>query len=139
MKSEYYKNILPFNENERGVDQFGWTPQSVITPTKSSKNNWEHAYLTAYEEKRGVCERLPNGLMMSEFHAGLCENLVHYWSMVGDTIVDPFAGRLTRAFVSQSLGRQYFGYDVSPTTVEKVRHELKEHDLDAVIHEEDGC
>ena len=47
-------------------------------------------------------------------------------------------GRLTRAFVSQSLGRQYFGY-VSPTTVEKVRHELKEHDLDAVIHEEDGC
>ena len=32
--------------------------------TKSSKNNWEHAYLTAYEEKRGVCERLPNGLMM---------------------------------------------------------------------------
>ena len=84
MKSEYYKNILPFNENERVVDQFGWTPQSVITPTKSSKNNWEHAYLTAYEEKRGVCERLPNGLMMSEFHAGLCENLVHYWSMVGD-------------------------------------------------------
>ena len=77
--------------------------------------------------------------MMSEFHAGLAENLIHYWSMVGDTIVDPFAGRLTRAFVSQSLGRQYFGYDVSPTTVEKVRHELKEHDLDAVIHEEDGC
>ena len=51
MKSEYYKNILPFNENERVVDQFGWTPQSVITPTKSSKNNWEHAYLTAYEKR----------------------------------------------------------------------------------------
>ena len=51
MKSEYYKNILPFNENERVVDQFGWTPQSVITPSKSSKSNWEDAYLTAYEEK----------------------------------------------------------------------------------------
>tara|TARA_B100000963_G_scaffold195085_2_gene169828 strand:- start:76344 stop:77225 length:882 start_codon:yes stop_codon:yes gene_type:complete len=139
MKSEYYKNILPFNENERVVDQFGWSPQSVITPTKSSKNNWEDAYLTAYEEKRGICERLPNGLMMSEFHAGLAENLIHYWSMVGDTIVDPFAGRLTRAFVSQSLGRQYFGYDVSPMTVQKVREELKRHELDAVIHEEDGC
>ena len=54
---------------------------------------------------------------------------------MGIQIVDLYT-RLTRAFVSQSLGRQYFGYDVSPTTVEKVRHELKEHDLDAVIHEE---
>ena len=139
MKSEYYKNILPWNENERVIDQFGWNPQSVITPTKSSKNNWDDAYLTAYEEKRGVCPRLPNGLMMSEFHAGLCENIVHYWSMVGDTIVDPFAGRLTRAFVSQTLGRNYYGYDVSPETVKRVRHELDRHELGATIYEEDGC
>jgi DNA modification methylase len=139
MKSEYYKNILPWNENERVIDQFGWNPQSVITPTKSSKNNWDDAYLTAYEEKRGVCPRLPNGLMMSEFHAGLCENIVHYWSMVGDTIVDPFAGRLTRAFVSQSLGREYHGYDVSSETVDRVRHELDRHELGATIYKEDGC
>ena len=139
MKSEYYKNILPWNENERVIDQFGWNPQSVITPTKSSKNNWDDAYLTAYEEKRGVCPRLPNGLMMSEFHAGLCENIVHYWSMVGDTIVDPFAGRLTRALVSQTLGRNYYGYDVSPETVKRVRHELDRHELGATIYEEDGC
>lgn len=139
MKSEYYKNILPFNENERVVDQFGWTPLSVITPTKSSKKNWKDAYLTAFEEKRGVCERLPNGLMMSEFHAGLCENLIHYWSMVGDIIVDPFAGRMTRAFVSATLGREYYGYDVSPTTVSKVREELERHNLNAKIFEDDGC
>lgn len=141
MKSEYYKNILPFNENERVVDQFGWTPLSVITPTKSSKSNWEDAYLTAYEEKRGECPRLPNGLMMSEFHAGLCENIVHYWSMVGDTIVDPFAGRMTRAFVSASLGRDYVGYDVSPTTVSKVKEEMSRHSFDGWydIIEGDGC
>lgn len=141
MKSEYYKNILPWNENERVIDQFGWNPQSVITPTKSSKNNWDNAYLTAYEEKRGVCPRLPNGLMMSEFHAGLCENIVHYWSMVGDTIVDPFAGRMTRAFVSASLGREYYGYDVSSETVEKVREEMSRHDFDGHydIIESDGC
>ena len=77
--------------------------------------------------------------MMSEFHAGLCENIVHYWSMVGDTIVDPFAGRLTRAFVSQSLGRNYYGYDVSSETVDRVRHELNRHNLGATIYEEDGC
>ena len=139
MKSEYYKNVLPWNENERVIDQFGWNPQSVITPTKSSKNNWDDAYLTAYEEKRGVCPRLPNGLMMSEFHAGLCENIIHYWSMVGDVVVDPFAGRLTRAFISQTLGREYYGYDVSPETVERVRHELDRHNLGATIYEEDGC
>ena len=141
MKSEYYKNILPWNENERVIDQFGWNPQSVITPTKSSKNNWDDAYLTAYEEKRGVCPRLPNGLMMSEFHAGLCENIVHYWSMVGDTIVDPFAGRMTRAFVSASLGRNYYGYDVSSETVGKVREEMGRHSFDGDydIIESDGC
>ena len=140
MKSEYYKNILPFNENERVVDQFGWTPLSVITPTKSSKNNWSDAYLTAYEEKRGECPRLPNGLMMSEFHAGLCENIIHYWSMVGDTVVDPFAGRLTRAFITGSLGRDYVGYDVSPTTVSRVNEELKRHGItNAEVLEADGC
>ena len=45
--------------------------------------------------------------------------------MVGDTIVDPFAGRMTRAFVSVSLGRNYYGYGVSPTTVNKVKEEWK--------------
>ena len=144
MKSEYYKNILPWNENERVIDQFGWNIQSVITPTASSKSNWDDAYLPAWESKRQIYEtaaenRLPKGVLMSEFHAGLCENIVHYWSMVGDTIVDPFAGRLTRAFVSQSLGRNYYGYDVSPETVKKVRHELDRHELGATIYEEDGC
>ena len=76
---------------------------------------------------------------MSEFHAGLCENIIHYWSMVGDVVVDPFAGRLTRAFISQTLGREYYGYDVSPETVERVRHELDRHNLGATIYEEDGC
>jgi DNA modification methylase len=144
MKSEYYKNILPWNENERVIDQFGWNIQSVITPTASSKSNWDDAYLPAWESKRQIYEtaaenRLPKGVLMSEFHAGLCENIVHYWSMVGDTIVDPFAGRLTRAFVSQTLGRNYYGYDVSPETVKKVRHELDRHELGATIYEEDGC
>lgn len=146
MKSEHYKNILPWNEKEMVTNQFGWNPISVITPTASSKNNWEDAYLTAYEIKRSTYSTAKengsfngDGLMMSEFHAGLCENIVHYWSMVGDTIVDPFAGRLTRAFVSQSLGRDYYGYDVSPETVKKVRHELDRHELGATIYEEDGC
>ena len=146
MKSEHYKNILPWNEKEMVTNQFGWNPISVITPTASSKRNWEDAYLTAYEIKRSNYSTAKennsfngDGLMMSEFHAGLCENIVHYWSMVGDTIVDPFAGRLTRAFVSQSLGREYHGYDVSSETVKKVRHELDRHELDATIYEEDGC
>jgi len=144
VKSEYYKNILPWNENEMVIDQFGWNIQSIITPTASSKNDWSDAYLPSWESKRQIYDtaaenRLPKGVLMSEFHAGLCENIVHYWSMVGDTIVDPFAGRLTRAFVSQSLGRNYYGYDVSSETVDRVRHELDRHELGATIYEEDGC
>tara|TARA_X000001036_G_C20657490_1_gene797588 strand:+ start:82 stop:729 length:648 start_codon:yes stop_codon:yes gene_type:complete len=61
--------------------------------------------------------------------------------MVGDTIVDPFAGRMTRAFVSASLGRDYYGYDVSSETVGKVREEMGRHDFDGHydIIESDGC
>ena len=29
MKSEYYKGVLPWNESERVIDQFGWNPQSI--------------------------------------------------------------------------------------------------------------
>ena len=52
--------------------------------------------------------------------------------LVGDTIVDPFAGRMTRAYISASLGRDYVGYDVSPTTVSKVKEENKKIENDII-------
>ena len=139
-----YNKVLPFKDDERVIDQFGWTLTSVIKPTKASKKKWKDAYLENTEQRRSDDAEYLSGLKFSEFHAGLCEGIVHYWSMVGGKIVDPFAGRLTRAFVSASLGRSYEGYDVSPTTVKNVNEHLDKHYLrtgisGAIVKEGDGC
>lgn len=136
-----YKKILPMVDDEKVIDQFGWLPLSVIEPSKKSKSKWKHAYLNdGISEKRRSedSEYLP-GLGFSEFHAGLTEDIIHYWSTVDGVIVDPFAGRLTRAFVTSKLGRQYHGYDISPTTVNRVRKHLDSFEIDATIYLENGC
>ena len=134
-----YKQLLPFNPNEKVLDQFGWNPVSIIKPTKHSKAQWDKAYLNTTELRRSDdAEYLP-GLKFSEFHAGLTENIIHYWSMKGATVVDPFAGRLTRAYVTSSLGRKYIGYDVVERTLEESREVLDKEGLDATLHLSDGC
>jgi len=136
-----YKQILPFHDDSKVVDQFGWLPLSVVEPTKDSKARWDTAYIPQIEaeHRRGDdAEYLP-GLGFSEFHAGLCENIVKYWSMRGAKIVDPFRGRATRAVVSTTLGRQYEGYDISPSTHTRVTDHIKALGLNATLHLSDGC
>ena len=111
-----YKKVLPLIDTEKVVDQIGWLPLSVIEPSRKSKVKWKNAYLNdGLSEKRRSedSEYLP-GLGFSEFHAGLTEDIIHYWSTVDSVVVDPFAGRVTRAFVSSKLGRKYYGYDIAP-------------------------
>ena len=136
-----YKKILPLKDDEKVIDQFGWLPLSVIEPDRKSKKKWKHAYLDdGIEEKRRSdnTEYLP-GLGFSEFHAGLTENILMYWSMDNSVIVDPFAGRLTRAYISSKMGRKYYGYDISPTTVNRVREHLNKHNVSATLYCDDGC
>ena len=136
-----YSNILPLDENKKVVDQFGWLPLSVIEPTRASKKKWKDAYLDdgIVETKRSDQADWLAGLVFSEFHAGLTEDIIHYWSTLDSVVVDPFAGRLTRAFVTSELGRKYYGYDISPTTVDRVKSHLQKHNVDATIYNEDGC
>jgi len=134
-----YTQLLPFNPNERVIDQFGWNPLSIVRPEKSSKSDWSKAYLNTIELRRSEETKYLPGLKFSEFHAGLAENVIHYWSMKGATVVDPFAGRLTRAFVTSSLGRNYIGYDVVKRTVDESMEVLNREKLDATIHWSDGC
>ena len=136
-----YKKILPLKDTEKVVDQVGWLPLSVIEPSRKSKVKWKKAYLNdGLSEKRRSddSEYLP-GLGFSEFHAGLTENILHYWSVVDSVVVDPFAGRATRAFVSSKLGRKYYGYDIAPKTVERVKKHLDSYNIDATIYLENGC
>lgn len=135
-----YKSILPFHENAKVADQFGWLPLSIVDPTKDSKAKWEHAYIEQIEEEKrrsDDSEYLP-GLGMSEFHAGLCETIVKYWSLPGSHIVDPFMGRATRAVVSTALNRTYEGYEISPNTHKRVTEHMKEIGLSANLYLDDG-
>ncbi len=136
-----YKKILPLDDNEKVVDQFGWLPVSIIEPERQSKKQWKNAYLNdgIKEQRRSDDAKYLSGLGFSEFHAGLTEDILSYWSVVDSVVVDPFAGRLTRAFVSSKLGRKYYGYDIAPNTVKRVNQHLTKHNLDATIYLDDGC
>ena len=136
-----YKKVLPFSDDMKVKDQFGWLPLSVVEPDKASKIKWKDAYLDdgMKEKRRSDDAKYLPGLGFSEFHAGMTENMLMYWSMDNSVVVDPFSGRLTRAFISSKMGRKYYGYDISPTTVKRVKVHLEQHDSDATIYCDDGC
>ena len=55
---------------------------------------------------------------ISTFDPFLCEILVRWFSRVGDTVFDPFAGGHVRGAVSAILGRDYVGIELNPLQVE---------------------
>jgi DNA modification methylase len=114
--------VLPIREDINVKDQFGFLPLSIIKPTKQSKVKWKQAYFNDGEiDVRKVNGGYVKGAgggpqKMSEFHAGLAENIIRYWSLPGSKVVDPFAGRATRAVVTTQLERDYYGYEITPNT-----------------------
>jgi len=138
MKS--YKQVLPIRDDCRIDEQFGWLPMSILEPTKESKASWTEAYLDDGENesrRSDDVEYLP-GLKFSEFHAGVAEQILRYWSMKGSVVVDPFAGRATRAVVASKMGRQYEGYEISPTTYKRVTEHFKKLGVSPKLYNNDG-
>ena len=141
MEKKTFSKVLPLKDNEKVVTQVGWLPLSVIEPPRQTKKIWKNAYLNdgLDEQRRSDDAKYLSGLWFSEFHAGLTEDVLHYWSVVGSVVVDPFAGRATRAFVTSKLGREYYGYEVSPTTVDRVQKHLDSYNIDSTIYLDNGC
>jgi len=111
---------LPIREDINVKDQFGFLPLSIIKPTKQTKEKWNEAYFDDGDiQIRKVSGGAIKELKMSEFHAGIAENIVRYWSLPGAKVVDPFAGRVTRAVVTNRLGREYHGYEITPNTYKR--------------------
>jgi DNA modification methylase len=140
-----YKKLLPVLDDSKVITQFGFLPLSVLEPSKEHKNKYSFAY---YEQDENVTRRsraagyLP-GLKYSEFHSELCENIIKYWSLKNSKIVDPFAGRGTRAVISSYYNREYYGYEISPITYnnnlnhfKSVNDKLK---IKPVLYLDDGC
>jgi len=142
-KEHDYAKVLPFDDDRRSIDVFGWKPLSVYRPTPQSKKRWSDiAYFDDGEmdirpDGRGI--RNEEGIgKMSEFHAGVAENIVRYWSLKGARVVDPFAGRVTRAMITTALDRQYFGYEITPNTYKRSLEHYKKHGVNPTLYNGDG-
>ena len=137
-----HTQVLPTHLDIPIKEQFGFFPTSIIKPTNESKKKWkEVAY---FDDGKIDVRKTSSGndvsgvQKMSEFHAGLCENIVKYWSMNGSKIVDPFAGRVTRATVSSILGREYYGYEITPNTYKRALEHFKKHNINPTLYNGDG-
>jgi DNA modification methylase len=119
----YPKAVLDVKKNESIKSQFGWEPLSIYRPGKGNELRKfiddKGEIRDDLEEGRKVRKKATKRfgeVKISEFLPELCTTIIRYWSMPGDLIVDPFAGRATRGILSRMLDRRYRGYEIAPTT-----------------------
>jgi DNA modification methylase len=143
--SKNYKQLLPIRDDIKVTDQLnGYLPLSVMEFSKEDKKDWSEAYYPQDDStmRRGRDAGYLPGLQHSEFHGGLCEFILRYWSMKNSIVVDPFAGRATRAVISSRLKRKYFGYEISSKTYNNSLSHYKKIGLIEplpVLYNNDGC
>lgn len=92
--------------------KYGFLPTTVWYCTKNSD-----ARQFIKDDEKGLIETDGNKggtTRMSEFDPQVADRIISYYSVKGETIVDPFCGRATRAICSSVLGRNYIGYEISP-------------------------
>lgn len=130
---------MPFEDNTKVLTQFGQLPLSVMEFTNEPK--WSSAYFEQdkEEQRRSEDSKYLPGLGMSEFSSAVCEFMVKYWSMRNSTIIDPFAGRATRAVISTKLKRNYIGYEISPRTYLRSQEHFAKLQIDPQLWLGDGC
>lgn len=139
-----YKKLLPIHDDAKVTTQIGYLPLSVMEFSKSDNARWKSV---AHYEQDEDCHRrsrtagyLP-GLKQSEFPPAQAEFILKYWSLKGSKIVDPFAGRATRAVMTTLLGREYYGYEISPKTVKNSKDHYKKVGIEGkpTLYLSDGC
>lgn len=148
-KTNYYvgrypKAVLPIKTNEQIQQQFGWTPLSIFRPGKANdlrkfiddRGEIRDDLEAGYKPRKKATKRFGE-VKISEFNPHLAIVIVNYWSMPGDRIVDPFAGRATRGIITRMLGREYEGYEIAPTTFRNTSRKVS--GLGGVVHNGDGC
>jgi SAM-dependent methyltransferase len=117
------RHLLPVAPDERqpnGVDfmvrsRYGFLPTSVW---HEDKNSALMAYVS--DKLRGSAT---GGNPLSEFNPTVADHIIRYWSEPNDWVLDPFAGR-TRALIAKTLGRNYVGFEISPSAHEQITSRL---------------
>lgn len=141
MTKRVYQKVLPLDDNSKVIDQFGWLPVSIFCPLKKP-------HLEMFIDDKGDpagtrrskdAKYLPS-LRYSRFHPHLAEAIISYWSLPDDLIIDPFAGRSTRAVIAGYLSRRYIGYEIIPEVARATQDNVDKHNFESVsIYQSDGC
>ncbi len=120
--------------------EYGWVPTSVWNVSANGAY-WDamiHDEGDAdFEEgrkgrKAGAPHTIAGGeasWRFSEFLAGVASRVYDMWCPPAGTVVDPFAGRATRAIVAWEKGRTYTGYEIVPRYCELTENRIASRPL----------
>jgi len=69
------------------------------------------------------------GAHFAVFPEKIPENCIKAGSREGDTVLDPFMGSGTTAYVSQRLGRKWIGVELNPKYAEIIKQKTAQTEL----------
>lgn len=140
--------VFPFNwdEEQLRTKELIGSPRSVMKWNGDASGLSHLCKLVSADEECRVFKKtgrvLKDQIPNYSQHPDHCAYFINYYSKVGDTICDCFAGRGTNLLVGAALGRKVVGYDLSPQNLEAVRVACQEHTNiapgDLVLHHSDG-
>ncbi len=91
---------FPPHDPRREASRFG----------RAERDRW---FSQVWDDVRGARQRSPDG-RTGAFPPALAERLIRMFSVVGDTVLDPFAGTGTTVWAAASLGRRAVGVELDP-------------------------
>jgi len=92
---------------------------------RAERDRW---FSQVWEDVRGARQRGPTG-RTGAFPAVLAERLIRMFSVVGDTVLDPFAGTGTTLWAASGLGRDAVGVELDATVYEGLVREARRRRL----------
>jgi len=89
--------------------------------TRAERDRW---FSQVWEDVRGA-RQATTGRRTGAFPAALAERLVRMFSVVGDTVLDPFAGTGTTLWAASRLGRAAVGVELDPIVFRDLEAEAR--------------
>src|SRR5437660_7150332 len=133
------ESILLFQNGEFDYAQLKDAPKKVLESSKidTTKLNKERWNLTVWNITNvlPMAGRVEEGI--AAFPEEIPRRLIKLFTMVGETVFDPFAGSGTTLKVALELGRKGFGYEIDLELKDILREKLGEENL--LIEEREGA